>query len=244
MKKYGNALIFSFAIVIFALFLGRAYLNRNSQEGKIQVTGLGQKTFASDLIIWKGHFSARNKSLKKAYQDLDQNREIVLEYLKSMGVGEAEFSDDPVDIGKDYHQKYTKNGEYIGQVFIGYELVQRFEIEATDIDKIENVALGITKLIDNGIEIHSDPPQYYYTKLTDLKIEMISKATEDARRRAEKIAKFSGVELGKLRFAKMGVFQITGLHSNEDYSWGGVFNTTSRIKKASITMKLIYQVDD
>jgi hypothetical protein len=71
---------------------------------------------------------------------------------------------------------------------------------------------------------------------------MISKATEDARIRAEKISEFSGGKLGKLESAKMGVFQITGQNSKEDYSWGGTFNTSSREKTASITMKLVYKV--
>jgi len=69
---------------------------------------------------------------------------------------------------------------------------------------------------------------------------MILKATEDARIRAEKIAEFSGGKLGELASARMGVFQITGQNSNENYSWGGTYNTTSRKKTASITMKLTY----
>ena len=72
---------------------------------------------------------------------------------------------------------------------------------------------------------------------------MISKATEDARLRAEKIAEFSGGELSDLESAKMGIFQITGQNSGEDYSWGGILNTSSREKTASITMKLVYKVD-
>lgn len=71
---------------------------------------------------------------------------------------------------------------------------------------------------------------------------MISKATEDARLRAEKIAQNSGGDLGALRSAKMGIFQITGQNSNDDYSWGGAFNTSSIKKTASITMKLTYRI--
>ena len=71
---------------------------------------------------------------------------------------------------------------------------------------------------------------------------MISKATEDARLRAEKIAEFSGGKLGELQSARMGIFQITAQNSAEDYSWGGTFNTTSKNKTASITMKLEYSV--
>ena len=93
------------------------------------------------------------------------------------------------------------------------------------------------------MQFYSEAPRYYYTKLADLKVKMISKATEDARLRAEKIAEFSGGTMGSLESAKMGIFQITGQNSKENYSWGGTLNTASREKTASITMKLVYKVD-
>ena len=58
----------------------------------------------------------------------------------------------------------------------------------------------------------------------------------------ETIAKNSGSSLGGIKKASMGVFQITGQNSNEDYSSGGVFNTSSKNKTASITMKIEYAV--
>ena len=60
---------------------------------------------------------------------------------------------------------------------------------------------------------------------------------------SEKISEFSGGKLGKLESARMGIFQITGQNSKENHSWGGTYNTTSRKKTASITMKLTYKVD-
>ena len=72
---------------------------------------------------------------------------------------------------------------------------------------------------------------------------MISKATEDARVRAEKIAENSGGTLGELKSANMGVFQITGQNSGEDYSWSGAYNTADKRKTASITMRLEYEIE-
>ena len=72
---------------------------------------------------------------------------------------------------------------------------------------------------------------------------MIADATKDARQRAEKIAENADASLGKLKKATMGVIQITAPNSNEDYSYGGTFNTSSKEKEASITIKLEYQVD-
>lgn len=121
-------------------------------------------------------------------------------------------------------------------------MTQSDQIESNKVEKIEKISIEVTELLNEGVNFYSEAPRYYYTRLADLKIEMISKATEDARIRAEKIAAYSNGKLGALQAAKMGVFQITGQNSDENYSWGGTFNTSSKDKTASITMKLVYKV--
>jgi hypothetical protein len=125
---------------------------------------------------------------------------------------------------------------------LGYILTQSLQIDSNNVEKVESVSREITELLNKGIQFYSQSPRYYYTKLADLKIEMISKATADAKHRADMIAENSGGKLGELISAKMGIFQITGQNSDEDYSWGGTFNTQSKEKTASITMKLDYKV--
>jgi hypothetical protein len=117
------------------------------------------------------------------------------------------------------------------------------ELKSTEVEKVEQISREITELLNKGISLYSEPPRYYYTKLADLKIKMISEATEDARIRAEQISEKSGSSLGDLQSATMGVFQITGQNSDEEYSWGGTFNTSAKEKTASITMKLTYEVN-
>jgi hypothetical protein len=63
------------------------------------------------------------------------------------------------------------------------------------------------------------------------------------RERAEKIAENAGASLGEMETGDMGIFQITGQNSNEDYSWGGTFNTSSRNKTASITVRVNFSLD-
>ncbi len=108
---------------------------------------------------------------------------------------------------------------------------------------MEKISREISELLNQGIAFYSQPPRYYYTGLESLKLEMIAKATEDARIRAERIAENADSDLGDLINANMGIFQITGQNSGEDYSWGGTFNTTAKNKTASITMKLTFEVD-
>jgi hypothetical protein len=48
--------------------------------------------------------------------------------------------------------------------------------------------------------------------------------------------------LGNLK-NRIGGFQIIAQNSSEDYSYGGSFNTILKNKTATITIKLVYQVD-
>ena len=232
MKQYTNSIIFGIAIVASSIFLGKAYTDRNKVEGEIQVTGLGKADFSSDLIVWEGRFGAQNMDLKQAYLTLEKNKSIINEYLAIKGINTEQLIYSAVKTNQKNKQIYSSDGNYIGDEFVGYELNQSVQIESKDVDKIEKISREITELLNQGVQFYSESPRYYYTKLADLKIEMISKATEDARIRAEKISEFSGGQLGKLESAKMGVFQITGQNSKEDYSWGGTFNTNSREKTA------------
>ena len=194
------------------------------------------------MIVWEGSFGAQNIDLKLAYLTLEKNKSTVNDYLAKKGIVTEQLIYSAVKSNKKNKRIYSSNGDYIGEEFIGYELIQSVQIESKDVDKIEKVSREITELLNEGVQFYSESPRYYYTKLSDLKIEMISKATEDAKLRAEKISEFSGGKLGKLESARMGIFQITGQNSKENYSWGGTFNTSSREKTASITMKLVYKV--
>ena len=243
MKKNISAVVFAVSIVVAALILGNAFLNRNKSDHKVVVTGLGEMDFTSDLIVWEGVFNKDNTDLRQAYTDLDKDKKIITEYLTSKGIREDELVFSAVQTNEKNKPNYTPDGRYLGETFLGYNLTQTIKLESKEVDKIELISRQITELLNQGVQFYSQPPRYYYTQLADLKIEMISKATEDARIRAEKIAENSGAKLGNLISADLGVFQITGQNSGEDYTWGGTFNTSSKAKTASITIKLNYQVD-
>lgn len=241
--KTTNALLFSIAIVIAAFFLGNAYVERSETNGTINVTGLGSEDFESDLIVWVGQFSRESKDLQEAYAALEKDKGIIKDYLLSKGIKENEIVFKAVNTNEQNEPQY-QDGKYVGNKFVGYLLTQSVEIESHEVKLVEELSRSITELMNKGVQFYSNTPRYYYTKLADLKIEMIRKATEDARVRAETIAANSGGELGDLQSANMGVFQITGQNSNEDYSWGGALNTADKNKTASITMRLVYEVED
>jgi hypothetical protein len=234
--------IAALGFIIGLAFLGSAIKNRNKSENTVSVTGLGSKTFTSDLITWNGNFSRNSFELKSAYDQLSEDRKVIEKYLLSQGIAKKDIVFSAVDIQKQYNYNNNENGGS-SQTFAGYQLAQSISLQSTDVAKIENLSRNITEIINLGIEFTSSTPNYFYTKLADVKQQMIADATKDAKERAEKIAENAGASLGNLKKATMGVIQITAPNSTEDYSYGGTYNTASKVKEASITIKLEYEVD-
>jgi len=242
MKNIGAAIAIGLALVITALVLVNGIKERNSYNDTIVVTGLGKKDFVSDLIVWSGSFSRMNLELKAAYSSLDRDREVIKNYFEGKGIKGDELVFSAVDIQKEYEYQYLQNGNS-NRIFKGYRLSQNVKIESGNVDKIESISREVTELINQGVEFNSNSPQFYYTGLSDLKLEMISAATEDARQRAQRIAENADAGLGSLKEASMGVFQIIAQNSNEDFSWGGTYNTYAKNKTATITMRLEFAID-
>jgi uncharacterized protein len=243
MKTHFSSIAFALAIILAALSFSNAYKFKYKSNNSVSVTGLGSKDFVSDLIVWSGSFIRKNGSLKDAYAELDSDRDKIKKYLLKQGTSTDEIIFSAVDIDKEFTDVWDDSGTKTISVFSGYRLTQRVQIESKDVDKVEAISRQISELINLGIEFYSSSPNYFYTKLAALKIEMIAEATKDANTRAKKIAENAGSDIGALKNASMGVFQIVAQNSAEEYSWGGSFNTTSKRKSASITVKLEYEAE-
>lgn len=243
MKKTIGTISVALAVLLGCLFLANAYKYKFKGEETISVTGLAEKDFESDQIVWTGNYSRKMMDLKLAYAQLKEDEQQIRRYLTGKGIADKELVFSAIAIDKEFAARFDNDGKESGRVFDGYNLRQSVTVDSRDINKVEKISREVTELIESGIEFNSSPPSYYYTKLSELKLDLLAKASADARQRASTIAQNSGGRLGKIRTANMGVFQITGKNSNEDYSYGGAFNTSSRNKTASVTTRVEYLVD-
>jgi hypothetical protein len=243
MKQHLNTLIIALSVVICGYLLAKGYQSRSTNQNAISVTGLGEENFTSDLIVWRGSFSSKEMELKAANHALNEEQRTIRDYLKSKGLKDDEIVFEGVNIQRDYSYNYDDRGVLINTTFNGFILTQNLKVTSKKVDVVEELSRKVTDLIDLGVEFNSFPPEFYYTKLAQLKLRMIEAATKDAQERAAKIAENAGGELGHLKNADMGVFQITGENSSEEYSWGGSFNTSSKKKTANITIRLKYEID-
>ena len=242
MKELGKPIIIGLSIVLSTALIAMAIKAIVSSKDTISVTGLGETTFTSDLIVWKGYVSVEAYDKQAAYNEIEKSQQKVDKYLKNNGVLDAELTFSNVDASKMTNSRYSDNGNYIGSYFTGWRLSQSFTVTSNDVDKIEQISRQISTRISQGVEVESYNPDYYYTKLDELKLSLIEKASKDAFQRAENIVNNAGAKLGKATSARLGVFQITDPNGSEDYSYGGTFNTSSKEKKASVTVRMEYQL--
>ena len=247
-KSEGNLSKF-IAMAVIAIILGGSFIGATSIATKgfvdvkgnnsITVTGSAKKQIKSDLIVWRGSFTAQTPTMGEAYKKLKGDLEKVKAYLIKKGLKEdamviSSINTTPVT-------EITANGTYTNNV-IAYRMDQYIEISSPDVDGITKISREATELINQGVEFQSQPPQYFYTKIADMKVKMLAEATKDAKSRAEQIALNTGSKIGELQSAKMGVFQITALYNN-DVVDGGVNDTSSIDKEITAVISCSFHLN-
>jgi hypothetical protein len=240
MRSYIQYIIIVVGFIVGCLLIANAYRYKFQSTETIAVTGLAETDFTSDQIVWKGVFTRSGDDLKQAYNALKSDEAEIKRYLQTRGVPDSNFVFSSVNVEKNFETNYDDNGRIRGTVFRGYILTGIVTVDSKNINLVEQVSREVTELLQKGIEFNSNRPDYYYSRLNELKIDLLAKASQDAHQRAQTIAKNSEMSIGKLKKATMGVFQITGKNNNEEYSYGGSFNTSSKQKTASITLRVEY----
>lgn len=237
-RGVAGPLILALGLMGAAWIVGSSAIRIADSRATITVTGSAKQQIRSDLVVWRGMFSAQSPSLQSAYADLAASGAKVRAYLASKGIAESEATVQSIQTRTFY--QLGPNGRETSTV-TGYRLSQIVEVRSTDVERITDLSHESTELIRQGIPFESFPPEYLYTKLAELKVEMLARATKDARARAEEMARNSGSRIGGLRSARMGVFQITPAFSTavSDY---GVNDTSSLMKDITGVVTLSFEI--
>jgi hypothetical protein len=237
-----------FAILLAVAFVGgclvivRGYNYKFRTHHTISVAGSAYYNFTADLIVWSATFERSSPDIKDAYTKIKTDEQQILAYLTSHGIRQDEIVFTSIVSNKQFENLYNEEGRTTGTTFKGYQLRQSVKVESKSIDKVEVVSREITELLQGGVELNSEEPEYYYTKLADLKINLLAQASADAYNRASTIAKNAHGALGNLIEANMGVFQIIGQYSNETFTSSGVYNTSSKNKTANVIVRMDYEL--
>lgn len=234
------------ALVLSTWTLARAWERVKMRDVRtIDVTGSAKRRIKSDLIAWTADVGTRALDRQQAYRELHGHVEKTLAYLKAQSLTDKEIRASSVSVNEIVETEYVGSGEERIErtVSRGYAANQTITVTSTRVDLVERVSREVTSLIEGGVPVVSSAPQYFYTKLGELKIQMLAEASKDARLRAEKmLGALAGAGLGKLKTADMGVINVNPANSTAS-AWDGNNDTTSLDKDIMTIVHTSYELE-
>ena len=232
-------IVLAVGLIIAAMILSNTWRNVSRGNVTITVTGSSQKDIRSDYAIWRGDFSSVSPVLADAYEKIKSQSEKVKSYLTGKGITEDKIKFSSV---RTTTQFVLNDKGYATSQISGYMVYMDVTVESADVDMIDRLSREASELINQGIDFNSNPPEFLYTKIADLKVEMIGLASQDAKIRAEQMAKSTGNEVGEVRSSKMGVIQINAKNST-DVSDYGINDTSSLEKTIRAVVSMSFSID-
>ena len=139
-----------------------------------------------------------------------------------------------------YNYKTNAQGYSTNEVS-SYSANLNFEVKSKDVDLVKKLSTEIQELTNNGIQISIFNPEYFYSDLASIKIDLLNEASKDARQRAQSMLSATNAKVGKVKSMRMGVFQITPIDSNS-VSNMGLNDTTTIDKKVTAVANVVFNV--
>lgn len=223
--NFWGAVVLASGLVVAAL-IGSMAVERLRRAGdEITVTGSSRKPITSDLAMWRGSVSVQRATLPEASDELARITARVKAFVVQQG-----FADSLVAISSISSNAVRERigGEETNRI-IGYRLYQSISVTSPDIPRVTALSREAGSLLAEGVPLSPEAPQYLFTRLGEMRIQMLGDATEDARTRAQQIAERTGGKIGRIRSVRQGVFQITPRNSTEISDYG--MNDVSAVDK-------------
>lgn len=226
-------------------------VRKQPDKNNIRITGSAKKRIVSDLIQWSATIEGKGNDRTAAYVALKGGTDKVVEFLKAQGIQSDDIKTQSASITEEFEM--VREDKVLPGTNVpirsetrrstGFRAFQIVSVSSPNVPLIEKASREITSLLEQGVFVTSNSPNYYYTRLGELKLEMLAEAAKDARSRAENILRSAGnTSLGALVYSSMGIININPANSTETSTEGN--NDTTSYEKDIITIvRAEYKVD-
>lgn len=225
------------ALIALGIFLGgytiaNSIITTTEMSRVVNVKGLSVREVPADKVIWPITYKEIGNSLTDLYNTINKKNDIIISFLKENGIDESEIiiaAPEIVDLQAERYgnQNYTYR----------YNVTSIITVTSSKVDLVTELMLKQADLIKKGVAIivgsYEYTPTFTFTKLNEIKPQMIEEATINARTTAEKFAADSQSKLGKIKTASQGQFSI----SDRD-------NNTPQIKEVRVVTSVTYFLED
>lgn len=239
MQHNTKASAFILGAFLFAGLLGLGYLLADAAiehklyDRSVAVKGLSEREYLADILIWPIEFSVAGNDLTSLYNDIDRQTTEITNFLIKHGISQEEITSSSPAITDKLAQQYGNNG----RAQFRYTATQTVTVYSENIAIARKVMALLSRLGKKGIVFtggkYQSRTEYLFTRLNEVKPEMIEEATRKAREVAQKFAADSQSRLGKIKRASQGQFSITARDNNNPH-----------IKRVRVVSTVSYYLSD
>lgn len=203
------SVIVSLGILGSGFFIGKGFYNAKATQPYITVKGLAERVVKADLAVWTITYSVAGDDVTTINNELFRQQTLVLNFLKNNGFSDQEISLNQIKLTDRFTNEY--NREKPPQ---RYFIKGGIKIRSNNVDRVSQASQLTGDLVKQGLALGEGDdsitnPTYYFTQLNLIRPAMLSEATDSAYKVAAQFAKDTRSELGAIRRANQGVFEIT-----------------------------------
>lgn len=228
-----EAIILAVGMLLLGVFIKNGFSEFAQKDRSVNVKGLAEMEVPADKVTWPLVYKSLGNDLGALYDDIKRSNQTILEFLEEKGLAETEISVNAPEIIDLKAERYSNNNDTPYR----YNVTSVITVTSMKVDLVRKLISEQGELLKRGIAITGGDYRYNvsyeYTSLNKIKPGMIEEATKNAREAAEKFAKDSESELGKIRHASQGQFSISDRDANTPY-----------IKKVRVVTTIEYSLED
>lgn len=230
------AVVVSLGLILAAIVGAVAFYNSRTLDNTLTVTGSAKEQVTADSVKWTFNISRRvtENNLQSGYSQMARDLTAVRNFLNQNNIAEGQITITPI-----YMDEVWKDPSLGGPREV--TLRQVITIQSEDVQGITALSKSTEVLASQGIFLSTYSPEYYYSKLADLRVSLLGGAIKDAKARAIEIAKAGGQSVGSLKAASSGVVQVLAPNSI-DISDYGTYDTSTIEKDIMITVRAVFFV--
>lgn len=205
--KYASAGILAVGLFLAGFFPGYFYYQSKMNTNFVNVKGLAEMNVKADLAVWDLKFVVTNDNLQPAQNEVARQLKQIVAFLKDQG-----FSDNEIMQGRLETNDLMTNPYRDRNFASRYILSQNVKVRSANVDLVAKALNASGELVAKGIVFDSQnygsPVSYIFTKLNEIKPQMLEEATKNAQAAAAEFAKSSNSRVGGIHRANQGVFSI------------------------------------
>ncbi len=221
----GTAVILSAGIMMSGYLLGNGLLRAKEAERAVTVRGLAERDVIADLATWTISYAATSPSLTTAQAKMQEDTATIEKFFDDLGFPADTLQPTGANVSSTTYDGVTS-----------YSVRQRLSLRTTDIARAQKAVSRQFDLVNRGVFLEEGSAMSYsFTKLNEIKPEMVAEATRDARSSAEQFAQDSGTSVGPISEATQGYFTIEA--RDGDSSGWGVSDTPFKKVRVVTTVK-------